>query len=845
MSKPVDNNRTPASGGDESPEALKQRIRELEAQLAATEQENAETAALLHAFQGAFESTDEGLALYDANQNLVFFNKAYATLYPNLSKYIKLGMSHLDVIKFASQAGSFVEGVENPAKYVKTRKKEIANKSREFFRHPMTDGRTMEFGDFNTADGGMLCLRRDVTARVEHETALESARFESAQFLEGFAEHSPNVIYLKDPRGRYTFVNKAYEKMSGVGRDFAIGRSTTEVLGAEIGKVAEKNDADVLKTGKTIKRLNEARVSSGKIYHFEILKFPIRDPKGKIIGIAGVQYDRTPEIIAERQIEESRAQFIDYAESTSDWFWEQDADLKLLRVSGRNVPPVLRNSKKYFNKTRWDAFGADPDKDKKWGQHRDDLLARKPFRDFRFEIPNPKGKPYHLSVSGKPVFDENGTFCGYRGSATNITDQVFAAERAAEGDQLLRDAIDSISEGFALYDSDDKLVYCNDTYVRLHPNMGDIIAPGMKFDVLIKTSVKRKTIPSAIGREKQFIKDRLEHHKNPQGPIERKLEDGTIFLINESRTSNGGWAITLTDITEQRMVQEEAAVAHERLLEAMEALPASFMLFDRDEKLVIHNERTKELMPWHADILKPGVSFERIVRNSSAKNANTHGFKRKSDWNKKRMEEFRNPGAPMEINRADGSTVIAIGRNTASGETVQFIMDITELKNAEQRAEEAQRQLIEMIDAMPASVMLYDAEDKLVLFNEKTREILHWHGDTLREGVAQEDLVRNSIKLGMHKNAIGREEEYIQERLKRHRSPRAPDRAAARRRKLGLGPRTQNARWRHPGRSRRYHRTESCRAASCGSRTPSYRRHRESTCRFCIVRQGRKIDSRQ
>ncbi|MBL24158.1 MAG: hypothetical protein CMM48_09710 [Rhodospirillaceae bacterium] len=199
----------------------------------------------------------------------------------------------------------------------------------------------------------------------------------------------------------------------------------------------------------------------------------------------------------------------------------------------------------------------------------------------------------------------------------------------------------------------------------------------------------------------------------------------------------------------------------------------------------------------------------------------------------------------MEINRADGSTVIAIGRNTASGETVQFIMDITELKNAEQRAEEAQRQLIEMIDAMPASVMLYDAEDKLVLFNEKTREILHWHGDTLREGVAQEDLVRNSIKLGMHKNAIGREEEYIQERLKRHRSPRAPDRAAARRRKLGLGPRTQNARWRHPGRSRRYHRTESCRAASCGSRTPSYRRHRESTCRFCIVRQGRKIDSRQ
>ena len=73
----------------------------------------------------------------------------------------------------------------------------------------------------------------------------------------------------------------------------------------------------------------------------------------------------------------------------------------------------------------------------------------------------PSGARLYVAASGKPVVDENGDFLGYRGTATDETIVINAHHRTEQAETLLRDAIESIYEGFAIFDADARLLSCN------------------------------------------------------------------------------------------------------------------------------------------------------------------------------------------------------------------------------------------------------------------------------------------------------------------------------------------------------------------------------------------------
>jgi hypothetical protein len=83
-----------------------------------------------------------------------------------------------------------------------------------------------------------------------------------------------------------------------------------------------------------------------------------------------------------------------------------------------------------IGKTRWELVGIDPDSDEPWRQHRADLEAHRPFRQFCYVVSGSSGSEHFLSVSGKPLFNANGEFRGYRGTASNMTEVVWARRRA-------------------------------------------------------------------------------------------------------------------------------------------------------------------------------------------------------------------------------------------------------------------------------------------------------------------------------------------------------------------------------------------------------------------------------
>ena len=114
----------------------------------------------------------------------------------------------------------------------------------------------------------------------------------------------------------------------------------------------------------------------------------------------------------------------DFAETGSDWFWEQDAALRFTWISTDS--PILRPADgSYIGQTRWERAGADL-AEPGWAVHRADCEAGRKFRDFRYRHAGNDGRQRHVSISGNPFHDDAGRFAGYRGTGRDITAAVQA-----------------------------------------------------------------------------------------------------------------------------------------------------------------------------------------------------------------------------------------------------------------------------------------------------------------------------------------------------------------------------------------------------------------------------------
>src|ERR1700688_2708541 len=273
------------------------------------------------------------------------------------------------------------------------------------------------------------------------------ARLREAKVQPGFVaqlQATLNVIpahtWYAAPSGELTFVNKRTADYLGLPKDHPLR------FGIDIGaqwdahipllhpddqEESRKAWSTCLRTGEAAEFSQRVRNAQGGYRWFLSRAEPLRASDGTLLQWVGVNLDIEELKCAEQALRESEAKFRDYAETAFDWFWEIGPDYKftLLTENAFGSRPTDR-----IGTACWDHALDLETEPEKWRLVRATLDSRKPFRDFVYCSMGGNGSPMHVKASGKPVFDADGQFRGYRGTGTDVT----ALIRAQEEHERLR-----------------------------------------------------------------------------------------------------------------------------------------------------------------------------------------------------------------------------------------------------------------------------------------------------------------------------------------------------------------------------------------------------------------------
>lgn len=175
------------------------------------------------------------------------------------------------------------------------------------------------------------------------------------------------------------------------------------------------------------------------------------------------------------------------------------------------------------------------------------------------------GREFWLSLDIQPLHDSKGELEGFLALEVDITDKRKQAEtlrRAAAEAALARanleNAVEALRDGFVLYDADDCLVICNSRFREIYELSAPALVTGSSFESFVRYGLEAGQYLSAIGREEEFLAERLRQHAEPDREFEQKLRDGRWLRVFEKSIPDGGRVELRVDITELKLAERRA-----------------------------------------------------------------------------------------------------------------------------------------------------------------------------------------------------------------------------------------------------------------------------------------------
>jgi PAS domain S-box-containing protein len=268
----------------------------------------------------------------------------------------------------------------------------------------------------------------------------------------------------------------------------------------------------------------------------------------------------------------------DLIEAASDWFWETDRDFRFVYVSPR-IAVITGIAPEALKGKRWDEVAPTDVEPQDMEGFEEALAAREPIPELVYKRTYAKDYFRYLRIRGRPVVGLDGEFTGYRGVGSDITAEKEAEARAYRAQERFYHAIDTVAQGIALFDSEQRLSACNARYRNLHRTDAEqrTPRPGMSFEVILRMRFASGMFKLPEGDLEDCIRARAAAHSAGESDTIYELSDGRWLQESLRRMPDGGSVSLWTDISEIKQAEArrlglEAQLFHSQKLEALGTL---------------------------------------------------------------------------------------------------------------------------------------------------------------------------------------------------------------------------------------------------------------------------------
>jgi len=261
------------------------------------------------------------------------------------------------------------------------------------------------------------------------QTHEELSRFRAAMDMCG------DAIYLVDRTAmRFVDVNQTACARMGYSREELLQIGPQDLLTISREEIERLYDEVIAAGANGTTTESSARTKDGRKSVTELHRRALRTDEGWII--VSIARDITERKRLEQALLESEARFRSLTELSSDWYWEQDAELRFVATQGVTDARGGITPAAHIGKRRWELPGTDVVQ-QTWDEHMAVLVERKPFRNLLLRRMASAGEVHFIAVAGKPIFDAHGTFCGYRGVASDVTARFRVEEALRQANEQL------------------------------------------------------------------------------------------------------------------------------------------------------------------------------------------------------------------------------------------------------------------------------------------------------------------------------------------------------------------------------------------------------------------------
>jgi len=720
----------------------------------------------------AFDSEDTAIVLWDSYDNVMYRNKKTSERWLKLKLDFDIGQNFYDRLK-KLDALKLLSKKEQILRKDNYKKAKSSGLSQQFVIKGPT-GRWVQVKDTPTSTGNILTLMTNVTDVIDKDI--------ERQKLAVAIENFPGIVMFWDEGDHLIVSNKRHHeamKKHNVNITLQKGVSYEEMFRAQVKNnlyiIPDDDNENYIQT-RLKERANlksgtrEINLNDGTA----LLANETRFDDGSLLSV----YTDITDIKRQEEEFKQLSGAIEIIPSNM-MLWDKENNLIMANEKARND-----NALRGFNLVKGASrlkmvenalakgFMSSPNgvSNKKFLE-----IRKKQFEDLKnqeaYEVIMNK-KFYLLSSSRLP----DGSTLQF---ATDVNDT-----KKQEIEMLrLKNGIDIIQNGLMFWDNNDNLIAHNASAVSFLNDFNFGLTIGKSRDELRQHMYDNEfvIIPDNTEKDNHFtkIKDEWKSFSGKR-TRETNFANGKTLLFTDSRLEDGSTISLWSDITNIK----ESEKSLKQLSDAIEIIPNMLMLWDKENRLIMANEKARNIQERMGFDLKPGVSrWDMLDSGLKSGRIDTPDGTLPSAWIAKRKESMVNltdQEIVESVVNLKGEKVVILGNSTRlkDGGTLQIWTDITDIRNKEKEVKESQNKVWEAeerlsnaVNSMPHGVTMWDKNDNLLMVNDYGKNIWKKGGISLHPGSNYSEYVdaQKESKFLVFENKVD-EDYYYKNALKNRKS---------------------------------------------------------------------------